>query len=236
MPEDKLHNTSPNRILKRLSRDDFGLLRPHLAAIDLPLRKQLETRNKRIEHVYFIEHGFASVVADGAGERGIEVGIIGREGMTGLAVIMGTDRSPHETFMQSAGDGLRMTSANLRQGMGQSASLHRCLLHYGHAFVVQTAHTALSNGRSNIEERLARWLLMADDRIDGNELPLTHEFLATMLGTRRAGVTVALHLLERDGLIATKRGIITIIDREGLEEGCNGAYGGPEAEFKRLFG
>jgi hypothetical protein len=155
---------SPNRILARLSADDFGLLRPHLDAVDLPVRKQLENRNKAIENVYFIEHGFASVVANGTG-RSIEVGLIGREGMTGLAVVMGTDRSPHDTYMQAAGDGQRISSAKLRGAMERSSALHRSFLHYGHAFV-QTAQTALANGRSKIDERLARWLLMAQDRLD----------------------------------------------------------------------
>lgn len=232
MPKDP---TSPNRVLARLSPDDFALLQPHLEALDLPVRKQLENRNKTIEHVYFIEHGFASVVANGTG-RSIEVGLIGREGMTGLAVVMGTDRSPHDTFMQAAGDGQRISSAKVRSAMEQSPALHRSFLRYGHAFVVQTAQTALANGRSKIEERLARWLLMAHDRLDSDELPLTHEFLSIMLGVRRPGVTVALHLLEKQGLIRAKRGAVAILNRTGLRKISNGAYGAAEAEFQRSLG
>jgi CRP-like cAMP-binding protein len=224
-----------NLILARLSPDQLGLLQPHLEAMDLPVRKQLENRNKTIEHVYFIEHGFASVVANGTG-RAIEVGLIGREGMTGLAVVMGTDRTPHDTFMQAAGDGQRISSAKLRSAMEQSPALHRSLLRYGHAFVVQTAQTALANGRSKIEERLARWLLMAHDRLDGNEVPLTHEFLSIMLGVRRPGVTIALHLLEKEDLIRARRGTVAILNRTGLRKISNGAYGAAEAEFQRLFG
>jgi len=226
---------SLNRILSRLSQEEFGLLRPHLEAVELPVRKQLESRNKPIEAVYFIEHGFASVVANGTG-RSIEVGIIGREGMTGLSVIMGTDRSPHETYMQVGGDGQRMSSAKLGRAVQESPALHRHFLRFGHAFVVQTAQTALANGRSKIEERLARWLLMANDRLDGDEVPLTHEFLSVMLGVRRPGVTVALDVLEKEGLIHAKRRAIAIVDRAGLRKISNGAYGAPEAEFKRLFG
>jgi CRP-like cAMP-binding protein len=235
MPEKPRTTRSLNRILSRLSQEEFGLLRPYLEAVELPVRKQLESRNKPIEAVYFIEHGFASVVANGTG-RSIEVGIIGREGMTGLPVIMGTDRSPHETYMQVGGDGQRMSSAKLSQAVDESPALHRHLLRYGHAFVVQTAQTALANGRSKIEERLARWLLMANDRLDGDEVPLTHEFLSVMLGVRRPGVTVALDLLEKEGLIQAKRRAIAIVDRTGLRKISNGAYGAPEAEFKRLFG
>src|SRR5436305_4043506 len=113
---------------------------------------------------------------------------------------MAGERAPHETYMQLGGNGQRVAAAELRQAMAQSASLQRAFLHYAHAFFVQTARTAMANGRSKIEERLARWLLMAHDRTDGDELALTHEFLATMLGVRRPGVTVALNLLEGSGL------------------------------------
>ena len=235
MPEPPTTTRSPNRILSRLSQEEFGLLGPHLEAMELPVRKQLESRNKPIEAVYFIEGGFASVVANGTG-RSIEVGIVGREGMTGLSVIMGTDRSPHETYMQVGGNGQRIPSAKLCQAVEESPALHRHFLRYGHAFVVQTAQTALANGRSKIEERLARWLLMANDRLDGDEVPLTHEFLSVMLGVRRPGVTVALDLLEKAGLIQAKRRAVGIVDRTGLRKISNGAYGAAEAEFKRLFG
>jgi CRP-like cAMP-binding protein len=235
MPKDFSRESTPNRLLARLSAADFRLLAPGLTAVELPLRKQLEARNKRIEHVYFIEHGFASVVADGAGHRSVEVGIIGHEGVTGLPVIMEADRSPHETYMQVAGDGQRLSAPDLRHAMEKSPTLRRALLRYAHAFGVQTAYTALANGRSKLEERLARWLLMAHDRADGDELTLTHEFLALMLGVRRPGVTVALTALEQRGLILPKRGAILILDRRGLEQASDGAYGPPEAEFNRLF-
>jgi CRP-like cAMP-binding protein len=227
---------SANRILSRLSAVDLDLLVPHLQLVDLPLRFPIEHRNRQIDYVYFIESGFASVVVNGSGDRNIEVGLIGREGMTGLAVVMAAETTPHETFIQSAGAGQRIAASRLREAIEQSASLRHILLRYGHAFFVQTAHTAMANGRSKIEERLARWLLMAHDRVDGDQLSLTHEFLAMMLGVRRPGVTLALNLLERNGLIQTERGIISITDRQGLEEHSNGAYATPEAEFNRLFG
>jgi CRP-like cAMP-binding protein len=225
-----------NRILSRLSEADFKLLKPHLVAVDLPLRKQLETSRRPIDHVYFLESGIASVVANGNNTRSIEVGLIGREGMTGLAVVMGADRSPHNTFVQAAGRGWRLHADELREAIGQSATLNRPFLLYAHAFLLQTGYTAMANGRSSIEERLARWILMAHDRADGDTLTLTHEFLSIMLGVRRPGVTHAVNLLERIGFIHASRGTITVVDREGLEESSNGAYGTPEAEFNRLFG
>jgi len=236
MPPPSPSNRSANKLLSRLATAEFDLLEPHLKAVELPVRKLLENRDTPIEHVYFIEHGFASVVADGAGKRSIEVGVIGREGMTGLAVLMGASQSPHETYMQASGDGQSLPASKLRQLIGQSASLHRTFLRYGYAFVIQTAQTAMANGRSRLEDRLARWLLMAQDRLDGDDVPLTHEFLSIMLGVRRPGVTIALNLLEYRGLIQARRGGVTIVDRAGLLETSNGAYGASEAEFQRLFG
>jgi CRP-like cAMP-binding protein len=215
---------SSNRLLSNLSRQDFALLEPHLEAIDLPLRKRLEKPNRRIDHVYFINAGFASVVANGS-NKPIEVGLIGREGMTGLSIVLGdVERTANETYMQAAGAGQRMTAGNLRDAIANSRSLHRNLLRYAHAFLIQTTSTALANGRSKSEERLARWLLMADDRLDGDELPLTHEFLAVMLGTHRPGVTLAVQALERERLITARRGSITILNRKGLEKRANGTY------------
>ena len=215
---------SPNRILSRLSPADLGLLEPHLEPVDLPVHRPLEGRNRRIDFVYFIEAGFASVVANGSGKPSIEVGIIGREGMTGLAIIMGQQQAPHDTYIQVAGKGRRIRAAKLREADERSNTLHRAMLHYAHAFLLQATTTALANGRSKIEERLARWLLMAQDRVDSDQLPLTHEFLSLMLGVRRAGVTAALQALERKELISRNRGKMLILDRKGLEKQSNGTY------------
>jgi len=215
---------SSNRILSRLSPADLGLLEPHLQPVDLPVNRPLEGRNRRIDYVYFIEAGFASVVANGSGKPGIEVGIIGREGMTGLAIVMGYQHASHDTYVQVAGKGQRIRAAKLREADELSNTLHRAMLRYAHAYLLQTTATALANGRSKIEERLARWLLMADDRIDGDRLPLTHEFLSLMLGVRRSGVTTALQALERKRRISRKRGNILILDRKGLEKQSNGTY------------
>jgi CRP-like cAMP-binding protein len=156
----------------------------------------LAARNRRVEQVYFIESGFASVVANG--RQAIVLGIIGREGMTGASVVMGNGaRVPHETYMQMAGNGLRLSAGELKRAIAASTALHHVLLAYVHSFMAQTTQTALANGRSKIEERLAHWLLLAHDRVDSEELPLTHEFLAVMLGVRRPGVTTALQELER---------------------------------------
>jgi len=218
---------SGNRVLARLSRSDFALVRPHLECADLPLSTVLETGSQRIDAVYFIDHGFASVVADGPGKRDIEVGIIGRESMTGLALVLGQDRARHTTYIQAAAAGQRMSAAKLRQAIAHSVGLHQVLLQCVHAFLNQTTETALANGRSKNEERLARWLLMAHDRIDRDELPLTHKLLAVMLGVQRPAVTVAVQALEREGLIEAGRGAITVLDRRGLIKFSKGAYVAP---------
>lgn len=183
----------------------------------------LQARNKRVDQVYFIDTGMASVVANGS--QTMEVGVIGHEGMSGVSVLLDNDtRAVHETYMQIAGSGRRVSANALRGVVADSVTLQKVLLCYVHVWLEQTTQTALSNGRSKIEERLARWLLMARDRIDSDEVPLTHEFLSVMLGVRRSGVTVALRELERRGLIAQRRSCITIVDREGLEKNCNGTY------------
>lgn len=225
-----------NRILAGLSAGDASLLYPLLAAVELPVRKQLEARNRRIEHVYFLESGLASIVASGGTNHSIEIGIVGSEGMTGLSLLMATDRSPHETFIQAAGSGWRVSAQDLAEAMSQSVTLRDRFLRYGHALVVQMGYTALANGRYKLEERLARWLLMAHDRSGGDEVFLTHEFLAVMLGTRRPGITAALNELQKVSVIDSKRGVITVRDRDALEETANGSYGAAEAEYHRLFG
>jgi CRP-like cAMP-binding protein len=219
--------TSKNRILSRLSAADIALLKPDLEAVELQLRYVLEAANEPIQHSYFIEYGLASIVAANNHKR-LEVGLIGCEGITGLPIVLGNDRSPHETFMQVAGNGVRIPAQKLREAIAQSRSLELALLDFAHRFLNQTASTALSNGTATLEERLARWLLMANDRLRGDEVPLTHEFLSLMLGVRRAGVTVALHYLEQRALIRLARKQIVITDRKGLEAAANGTYHTPE--------
>jgi CRP-like cAMP-binding protein len=225
-----------NRLLASLSIADFDLLEPHLEPVALGLRKHLEKPNRRIDAVYFPESGFASVVAVQSNGKEVEVGLIGREGMTGLPIVLGNHRSPHATYIQSAGMGQRILATELRQATQASVSLRDSLLKFVQAFGVQTAHTAISNAQSKLDVRLARWLLMAHDRIGDDTLTLTHEFLSLMLGVRRPGVTETLHGLREKGLIAYGRGQITVSDRKGMERTAGEAYGTPEAEYRRLIG
>ncbi|MEV8644824.1 Crp/Fnr family transcriptional regulator [Mesorhizobium ciceri] len=192
MPQSLLRN----QLLNALSSEDFALLQPSLHQVELAIKSQLEVAYQPIASVYFPETGIASVVATMTGGRKSEVGLIGYDGMTGIAVILGQDRSPNETYIQVAGQGWILSVKSLRGAIAISLTLRESLLRYAHAFLVQSSRTALVNGHSKIEERLARWLLMVHDRGDGDKIYLTHEFLATMLGARRPGVTTALQMLD----------------------------------------
>ena len=228
--------TTPNRMLNFMSAGDRQLLAANLKPVDLPLRQTLEKANKPIEHVYFMEDGIASVVGDSKTFGQIEIGVIGKEGVTGLYFVLGNDQSPYETFIQVPGTGLRIEAQKLQAAMDKSRTLQQLLLRYVQVFLIQTSQTALSNAASLLTQRLARWLLMCQDRLNSKPLPLTHQFLATMLGVQRSGVTIALGELENRDLIRNKRGMITILDRPTLIKLTNGSYGVAEAEYDRRFG
>jgi CRP-like cAMP-binding protein len=224
-----------NQLLLALSADDAGLLQPYLKRVTTPIYFDLEKPNKPIRYAYFMESGFASVVATSL-QKSVEVGLIGREGMSGMTVVMGNHRSPHSTYIQAAGQAQRINIGHLRKGLEASNSMQKSFLKFAQVFMIQTAHTAIANARAKIEQRLARWILMAHDRIEASYLPLTHEFLSIMLGVRRAGVTEALHILEGKQLIKSLRGQIKVLDRKGMERIAGDLYGVPEAEYRRLIG
>jgi CRP-like cAMP-binding protein len=229
------NGNSGNWLLRALSPPDLRLIDSRLEPVQLKIKDELEAVNTPIEHVYFLEEGFASIVSVANGGREIEVGVVGREGVTGISVILGNGSSPNRTYIQVAGKGLRLKADHLREALDKSRTFRQLFLRFVHSFVSQTTHTASANGRALLEQRLARWILMADDRIDGHRLPLTHEFLGIMLGVRRAGVTVTIHLLEGRGLIHANRGEIHVLDRQGLKELAGSSYGVPEAELLRLL-
>lgn len=224
-----------NHVLAGLSPEDYGWLHPRLEPVNLPLRTYLIEPNKPIEHIYFLEQGIASVVALTPQQRRIEVGLIGREGLSGTPVLLGTDRTPHECFIQTSGDALRIAAGEIWAAVKERPALHLRLLRFVQAFTVQVAQTALSNGSYTLEERLARWLLMCHDRVDGDVLTTTHEFLSIMLGVRRPGVTEALHILEGARVIKAERGSVTVLDRAKLEAVAGESYGVAEAEYARLL-
>ncbi|KQQ38818.1 hypothetical protein ASG19_07370 [Rhizobium sp. Leaf306] len=222
-----------NGLLQIMPENDLKMLEPHLQLISLNQGDVLFEPNSPISHVYFFESGLSSEIAV-AGTHRIEVGCIGREGCSGIPVILGSFSSPHRSFMQGAGEAHRIEAATLRRLIGESVSLSAVLLKYAHVFMIQIAATALADGRFDVEKRLARWVLMSHDRL-GDTLTLTHDFLALMLGVRRPSVTDALHKLEGKRAIRSERSVVTVLDRPLLEQIAGEAYGTPEAEYRRLF-
>ncbi len=226
-----------NMLLSNMEADDLGLLKPHLTRVNLTPRQVLAAADQLIDHVYFLEDGIASIVSTLPDTAPTEIGIFGRDGMSGTAVLLGSGRSPYETYMQVDGTtALRIESERLLEATSQSPSLLAILLRYVQALLSQTSYSSVSNARHRVEARLARWLLMCHDRIDGDVIEITHEFMSMMIAAQRTGVTVTLHMLEGAGMIRSKRSRVTIIDREKLEDLAGDAYGRPEKEYRRLIG
>lgn len=225
-----------NNLLFTLSRDDRALIEPNLKPVTLDRGTVLEEPGKPVQYACFIRSGVGSTVATNGDGRQVEVGLFGCEGMSGTAAVLQADRSPNQTFMQVAGHGDSIRTEILRELLDQSPTLRRHLLRYAQTMFTQVSQTAVSNGLAKLEQRLARWLLMCHDRMRDDTLSLTHEFMSIMLGVRRAGVTVAIHVLEGKGLIRASRGRIEIVDRDGLESEAKHSYGVSEAEYARLIG
>ena len=215
-----------NGVLATLSAADAGFLTPHLQLVDLPREQRLERRGRSAEFVYFIERGVACTMADDVGGHGVEIGMIGREGFVGVSAALGAPHSPYDVQMLAPGSARRISANVLRDAMNERPALRDAVMLYVHRFVLQAMREAQINARATLEARLSRWLLMMHDRLEGDELHLTHDRLATMLGVRRAGVSVAAKKLERGGIIMLHRGSIMVCDRKKLEESSAGAYGG----------
>ncbi|MBZ9799025.1 Crp/Fnr family transcriptional regulator [Mesorhizobium sp. ES1-4] len=218
-----------------MSVDDLERLRPHLEGVFLELRAPLENEGQAIEAVYFLESGIASVVARASAAEA-EVGIIGFEGMTGSALIMGDDLASFNCYIQSTSEAIRIGAAPFVAALEDSPTLRPFLLRYVQYLHIQTSYTASINARHSLEVRLARWLLMCSDRTVGDRLMITHQFLSVMLGVRRPGVTVGLQTIESHGYIRARRGEITIRNRQGLMSLARESYGAPELQYRRLIG
>ncbi len=225
-----------NRILARLPIADREALQPFLEPVTLVLRQRLEVPNKPIDHIYFVDSGIVSVVATGSQRQQIEVGVIGFEGYAGQAYILGAGRSPLDIYVQVPGSARRISIPHLAALVKSYPNINDLLLRSSYVFSIQVAYTALANGHAALSQRLARWLLMAQDRLPSAEITLTHEFIAMMLGVRRPGVTVALAELQAQGLVTLRRGAVVIQDREGLTKLADRYYGVPEAELERVLG
>lgn len=223
-----------NRLLRAMPRADFDRIASDLQPVDLELKQVVLAPDQAITRVYFIDHGLVSCV--GSTRQGwLEFGIIGCDGFVGAPVVLGVDRVPHQYFVQLNGRAWAMDADALRAACEESPTLRTTLLKYVHTFQLQTTETALANASQTVEKRLARWLLLYDDRAPDTEFHITHEFLSRMLGVRRASVTVAIHVLEGEHFIRARRSSIMIRDRAGLEKLTADCYGGAESEYDRLL-
>ena len=211
-----VQNTVKNKLLAAMSTSDFTLLMPHFTFVELGRGDMLVFPGQPIEYSWFLEEGIASVVATSHEGHEAEAGIIGREGMVDVATVLGAIESPLRCNIQIPGQAYRMPARTLAAAYLASETLRSALNSFAFTMVTQIAQTALANASFSIEQRLARWLLMCADRLDDDDIAITHEFLSLMLNVRRAGVTEAIQSLHSAGLVETRRGLIRITNRPGL--------------------
>ena len=223
-----------NRLLACLTTAEWDHISPYLETVELPSRTKLARPRYPLDYVYFVDSGMASVVARANVHDQAEVAVVGSEGAACSGVFLDVGISTQDIHMQTAGSAQRIRAADMIHVMEKLPSLRRKMLHYTQTMIAQQDGSAVAGMRGNIEQRLARWLLMAQDRL-GDDIYLTHDFLALMLAVRRAGVTVALGELHKSGSIKQHRAHIEIVDRKKLEAIARHFYGAPESEYERLF-
>ena len=213
-----------NKILLSVSDSDYSSLRPHLEHVRLPNHLVLHEAGGKMEFAYFPNRGLISLVVVMKDGKTAEAGIVGNEGFTGTLAAVGLSRSPLQAVVQITGDGFRVEVGALQNTLESSPQLRLMLSRYAAIRGMQVAQTAACNRLHDIEQRLARWLLMTQDRVDSGSLPITHDFLATMLGTDRPTVSLAAGVLQRKELIKYTRGAVEIVDRKKLEDSACECY------------
>jgi CRP-like cAMP-binding protein len=224
-----------NHLLAALPAADFERLSQHLEGVPMPLGHVLYESGNELRHVYFPTTAIISllyVMEDGASA---EIAVVGNEGIIGVALFMGGETMPNRAVVQSAGHAYRLPGQVLKQEFNRSGELQHLLLRYTQALLTQMAQTAVCNRHHSLDQQLCRWLLLSLDRLPANELVMTQELIANMLGVRREGVTEAAGNLQTDGLIEYRRGHITVLDRPGLEARACECYAVVKKEFDRLL-
>lgn len=224
-----------NALLRLLPPSDLERLWPRLEPVELTLKTVLLAPGAVVESVHFVETGTVSMIAVMEDGMQIEVGLVGPEGMAGLPLLFGEPTSALEGLVQVGGTALRLPAAAFRTALAELPSLLPVLLRYVDAFHSQVAQTAACNGRHQIVQRLARWLLMTHDRVEGDSFDMTQEFMSAMLGVQRPGVTLAMGTLQHAGLVRHDRGTAWVLDRPGLEAVSCECYGAVQQRFDWLM-
>jgi CRP-like cAMP-binding protein len=230
----RIQQSYKNRVLASLPALEVKRLASHLSPVHLKLNQTLHDSGQVVDTVYFLEEGICSIVVTMETGNTVEVGITGRDGFVGVPAVLGTGHSPNRCFIQIPGHGFGVKAKILTEQSEASPAIRLCLQRGIQGLLVQTAQTAACNRVHELEERLARWLMMCHDRVQSDHLPITHEFLAMMLGTRRTSVTVAAGILHKAGLISYSRGHVTIRNRDGLAHAACECYQTIHDEYARL--
>ncbi len=225
-----------NRLLAALPPEEMEVLRPDVEEVSLTFKQHLYEAERPIESVYFLHQGVASLLTDLEDGTSIEVATVGPEGMVGLSVFLDHSLIAGRAFIQVPGEGSQIETAAFRRALGHTPCLHRLLSRYTLALLNQLAQNSACNRAHAIEQRLARWLLMTQDRVHSATFPLTQEFMAQMLGASRPTVSIAASILMKAGLISYVRGNITVTDRPGLEAAACECYGVIRRQFERVLG
>ena len=222
---DQRGNAVENKILLSIPDGEYETLAPHLQFVELPLHKSIHESEDGFEYGYFLNAGLSSLVIVMDDGRSVEVGIVGKEGFVGAPLAAGLNRTPYRALAQAAGSAFRVKGDVLEVNLPAMPELRFKLNHYAQGQTLQVAQLAACNRLHPIDQRLARWMLMCQDRLDADLLPMTHEFFAEMLGSGRPSVSVAAAVLQRAGCIQYARGTVKIVDRELLEKAACECYG-----------
>jgi CRP-like cAMP-binding protein len=230
-----LQDPRQNRLLAALPDAEWARWQPHLEPVVMPLGKSLYESGAKLSHVYFPTTAIVSllyVMEDGASA---EIAVVGHEGVVGVSLFMGGESTTSRAVVQSAGHGFRLRSSLMMQEFNRAGPALHLLLRYTQALITQMAQTAVCNRHHSLDQQLCRWLLLSLDRLNSNEIVMTQELIANMLGVRREGVTEAAGNLQKDGLIQYRRGRIKVLDRPGLERRACECYAVVKNEYERLL-
>ncbi len=224
-----------NQILKTLGNETINKFFPDLELVELDLGNVLYESGEKLSHVYFPTSAIISLLYVMENGSSAEIAVVGNEGMLGVSMFMGGDTTPSRAVVQSSGYGYRVKVNQLKDGFEHNPDTMHVLLKYTQALMTQITQTAVCNRHHSIDQQLCRWLLLSLDRLETNQLKMTQELIANMLGVRREGVTEAAGKLQKSGLIKYSRGLIEVLDRQGIEEKCCECYQVVKDEYERLL-